>query len=172
MDDILKTLIGTLAGALVAILTIWLRERAERRRKINEWFENTFLFNAIEPLLHKARGVVTSIALGTEGLPETFDDDTHPQIERINQLLRDDKFGILWACASSHLKRKEYEAARLLFHGLSVSLRDLQDAALQTSITNRRSIFTLADNSAYKKVLEGLKEGERIYEQEVISKVS
>lgn len=170
MDDILKTLIGTLAGVLVAILTIWLRERAERRRKINEWFESIFLFNAIEPLLYKARGVVTNIALGTEGLSETFDDDTRAQIERINQLLRDDKFGILWACASFHLKHKEYEAARVLFHGLSVSLRDLQDAALKTSITNRRTIFTLADNPAYKKVLEGLEEGMRFYEHEVIGK--
>src|SRR6266446_8581373 len=95
--DILKTLIGTLAGALVAILTMWLRERAEQRRGINEWFENTFLFQAIEPLLHKARGVVTSINLGIEEMPEVFDDNTRSQIQRINQLLRDDKFGNLWA---------------------------------------------------------------------------
>ncbi len=161
--DILKTLIGTLAGALVAILTMWLRERAEQRRGINEWFENTFLFQAIEPLLHKARGVVTSINLGIEEMPEVFDDNTRSQIQRINQLLRDDKFGNLWAMASYHSKRKEeVEIARMLFNGLSVALRDLQDAALQSTITNRRKIFTLADTPRYKKVLEGLVKGEII----------
>lgn len=164
--DTLKILIGTLTGALVAILTMWLRERTERRRVINEWFENTFLFQSIEPLLHKARGIMTSINLDIEELPEVFDDTTRSQIQRINQLLRDDKFENLWAMASYHSKRKEeVKIALMLFHGLSVTLRDLQDAVLQTTITNRRKIFTLAGTARYKKVLEGLVEGDKIYQR-------
>jgi hypothetical protein len=49
---ILESLIGTFAGALVALCSMWIKERIDRRKAVQDWFEQYYITEGLDPVLH------------------------------------------------------------------------------------------------------------------------
>src|SRR5882724_9568379 len=49
--EVLKTLIGTVAGGAITIAALWIKEIFDRRRVIREQFQNYYITEGVDPLL-------------------------------------------------------------------------------------------------------------------------
>ncbi len=49
--ELIQTLIGTVVGGFIVIAANWLTGREERKKAAQEWYEQTYLTNGIDPLL-------------------------------------------------------------------------------------------------------------------------
>lgn len=47
-----STLVSTAIGGIIAISTLWIKEHFDRKREIQNWFEDTYIEEGINPLIH------------------------------------------------------------------------------------------------------------------------
>lgn len=48
---VIESLIGTFAGALVALCSMWIKERIETRKAVQAWFEQYYITEGLDPVL-------------------------------------------------------------------------------------------------------------------------
>jgi hypothetical protein len=85
-------LVGSFAGAAAALSSLWLKERLDRKRLIQEWFEQEYVWGAINPLIELLNRW-THMILHQDSQPSlSVEFSTLPNLElvRLSSLLKTD----------------------------------------------------------------------------------
>jgi hypothetical protein len=51
IGELVQTLIGTIVGGFIVIAANWVTVQEERKKTVQEWYEQTYLTNGVDPLL-------------------------------------------------------------------------------------------------------------------------
>jgi hypothetical protein len=180
---LVPSLIGTLIGGLATLIGIWVKNRLDEKHDIQLWFEERYIFGAVEPLLTALRSTQLNLVIETphptnEPLIK-LDRDAVSMVGRVGQLLRSDVFERLLTMAVSHLQRNETQIAQYLIGGIKREdipaavpglvdvLHRLQEVLVEQeqSIERKTDVLRLADTEDIRDIVAGLERLDDLYER-------
>jgi len=174
------SLLGTLIGGLVALTSIWVKNRFDEKAQTQKWFEDEYLFGAVEPLYTALETMWLSVVIEspTKAPLLTIDRDTVAMVGRVGQILQSDAFLRLFAMTVAHLQRNEPQPAVILVRGgpgvpgLSHILHRLSEVLLEQQIRQKTDALQLANKAPVRSIVERLEALDRLYEKAVSSEFS
>jgi hypothetical protein len=69
-SDTIKTLAGPVIGAVIALMAIWLKEFFDKRKSVQSWFEQHYIFEGIDALI--SHFILLEISIANLRMTEVF----------------------------------------------------------------------------------------------------
>ena len=103
LENSVGPLFGSFAGAGAALSSLWIKDRLDRSRSVQEWFEQKYVLGAINPVIELLQRW-TQMILHQESqtsLRVDFLELPHLEITRLNSILRTSSFNSLFYLLSN-----------------------------------------------------------------------
>lgn len=177
LSQFILSLMGTLVGGLLTLAGIWIKTLLDEREATQKWFEDQYLFGAVEPLLTAMQTIEIHLAYDlphTKEAPIELDRDTMNKTGRVGQILQSDVYRRLQTAAIYHLgtfnqqdTEADRELARSLAHGLCVALNDLRQVLLEQRLRRKTDVLQLAKTESVRSIVERLERLDHSYEKAI-----
>lgn len=169
--EILKSVLGPIVGAVIAIATLWWKERNDRKREAQSWFEQQYILECIDPLIAHfimLEALITDRKyieqLETEHLSQkTFEHIPNNIIAKTEALLGSRIF-LVSASFIQHLAMSKDSTALLngsavdvclqLAKQYNVILHDLRKHLLTMRLKKKRDVYEVAGEPSISSVVE------------------
>ncbi len=148
----LQALIGTLVGALVALVSLWVKAGLDRRQQLQNHFHEYFVERAIDPLLAKLLECEFYYSLAATGskLPSKWVPDLPAEeLSRVQMLFGHNQLTVLFfhlytaqnAPLASHQAGQYAEIAMRFGRRLGT----IRDAATRFRLNSEKAVFAFRD---------------------------
>jgi len=157
LENSLGPLFGSFAGAAAALSSLWIRDWLDRRRSVQEWFEQEYVLGAINPLIELLqRWTQMILHEGSQpSLRVDFSTLPHLEITRLDGILRASSLNRLFYLLSGivHLIGADFEGVKRpaidwphitsRISLLQIAIMDLQTQLLAVRISRKANIARL-----------------------------
>lgn len=88
--QLIQTLVATVVGGCIVIVTNWLNRKGERKEAVQEWYERTYLVGGIDPLVTYYQNLAFTLIskAGENAMPATASDIPVEALGKIRVLLK------------------------------------------------------------------------------------
>lgn len=158
---VIESLIGTFAGALVALCSMWIKERIDTRKAVQAWFEQYYITEGLDPVLsylHLSQQYILMNPRALENkksLKKFLGDPPLQALHRVGELVHHAPFagtlaGAVLSLAGVRTGEREFTiyhlpAINTLILALLVNLDLLRSSLVAIKVKGKGDIYKLYD---------------------------
>ncbi len=162
--ELIKTLLGPLIGAAIALAAIWLKEFFDRRRAVQAWYEERYIREGLDRIASYILTVEYYLSYPSDSppIPKEMLQLPVEAISRIQVALQTEVFTMSLTMLhhpTEHTKFRNdmgnmFRITNSLAHQLRWSIDSLRKEMLAANIRRRADIYEIADQPEIKRILK------------------
>jgi hypothetical protein len=151
---------------------VWLKDRLDRQKSIQDWYENRYLLQGLEPLVQELREIEMGLTMGGRAPTQEQRASVVLLTHRVSEVLQSDSLYRLVRMALHHAgmfeskgSQDDLRMATSLLGNTARTVYSLKRILLPKRLRQKADIFSLHEDSDVTTILGELKRGEEMYEQ-------